>query len=476
MRMIYFLLFAVLLVPALFSPVYAMDTTWTLVTDHTGFTPRELFSTADFSGKMWVIGGVDKDNKYNNDVWYSSDGLTWSCAIRSAPFTPRYGHTTVVFDDKMWVIGGYDSSHRFRNDVWYTGDGKTWVQATPEAAFQPRLCHSSAVYDGKIWVIGGEVTEHPWVYTNDVWYSNDGINWMQATPEAAFPSRSGHNTIAFDDKIWVIGGVGDAYGQVRYNDVWYSNDGRQWNLMTGSAAFSSRYYFSSLTAGDKIWILGGVDGRDTLNDVWTSADGKKWLPVSSEGNYTPRMNFGAILFRNRIWIIGGRDSTNGVYNDVWRSSELILPIPVDGIVLNKTIQPWSIKEGTTTRVSVTFTNTGNGPLHDIQILDPTLPELPVFSGKNQTVTSQSLMPNETRILVYSIQATKEGRYSLPPAIVLYAGEDGNYHTVTSNSPTIEVIAPLVRQDDQNPGKTGFTGNDLMKSISDFFLSMFPNRF
>ena len=40
-------------------------------------------------------------------------------------------------------------------------------------------------FDGKIWVLGGSAKS----YKNDVWYSTDGINWSEATKNAAWSVR-----------------------------------------------------------------------------------------------------------------------------------------------------------------------------------------------------------------------------------------------------------------------------------------------
>ena len=42
----------------------------------------------------------------------------WTQATTSAGWSARYLHTSVVFDGKLWVIGGYNGSNGF-NDVWY---------------------------------------------------------------------------------------------------------------------------------------------------------------------------------------------------------------------------------------------------------------------------------------------------------------------------------------------------------------------
>jgi hypothetical protein len=69
-----------------------------------------------------------------------------------------------------------------------------------------------------MWVIGGDVGALGTVLTDDVWYSYDGAHWEKATSNAEWPGRSEHASVVFDNKIWVLGGL----GYYPCNDVWYS--------------------------------------------------------------------------------------------------------------------------------------------------------------------------------------------------------------------------------------------------------------
>ncbi|MDZ7718756.1 MAG: hypothetical protein U5K72_08075 [Balneolaceae bacterium] len=70
------------------------------------------------------------------------------------------------------------------NDVWYSTDGVQWTQATDDAGFEPRVGHKSVVFDNKIWVIGGlQRTDGEDIHFNDVWYSENGIDWTMATDD-----------------------------------------------------------------------------------------------------------------------------------------------------------------------------------------------------------------------------------------------------------------------------------------------------
>ncbi|WP_394747905.1 Kelch repeat-containing protein [Spongiimicrobium salis] len=184
---------------------------WFEVTKNAPFSKRKEHTLNSFNGRMWVIGGTDKNTGSKSDIWVSGDGKNWSLAKKNAPFGPREGHTTVVFDDKLWVIGGYQNilkngvwQSQYYNDVWYSSNGFDWFLATPDAKFSPRRNHSS-VSDGKaMWTMAGNGNNY--TYFNDVWRSEDGINWNKVSLSDSYEERSGHSSIFFDSKLWIING------------------------------------------------------------------------------------------------------------------------------------------------------------------------------------------------------------------------------------------------------------------------------
>jgi len=393
-------------------------------------------------------------------------------ATEAAPFSPRYDHTTVVFDDRMWVIGGYDEKHQFKNDVWHSSDGKKWTRATGNAAFSPRLGHTSFVYHDMMWVIGGEITERPWIFTNDVWYSSDGTNWHQATESAPFSPRFAHcaavTTPLFNDKMWVISGVEDAYGKSINNEVWYSSDGEEWHQVDDSIRFSPRYVSDLAVNGETLYLTGGYDGVSNLNETWVSHDGRTWELDTSATKFFPRMGHGSLVFSNKLWVIGGQNVNNVYFNDVWHTAEITAMPPGSKVSVKKTVSPWSVKQGTDTRITISYTNAGSAPVHDIEILDTVPEEFLLISGEPGISVPQSLMPNETRILVYTIRATRPGVYALPRTSVLYAADDGNYYKTSSNAPEVKVIAPLIADDAPSGNEPISFLDELWQEITTFF--------
>ena len=95
-------------------------------------------------------------------------------------------------------------------------------------------------------------------------------------------------------------------------------------------------------------------------------------------------------------------------------------------------------------MSITLSNTGKFPIHDIEVLDRVRADIPITSGKNQYAITGIIKPGETRIFLYTIRPPKAGAFDLGSAIVMYADTDGNYHKMISNTAGIEVIEPLLK--------------------------------
>ena len=298
------------------APLYQLDSidyisngsTWEQAVASASWSARYDHTSVVFDDKLWVIGGYDGD--YEDDVWYSEDGVSWTLATAGADWSARYQHASVLFDSKIWVLGGYeyDSGDNVYNDVWYSVNGIDWIRATSSAGWSGRLDHASVAFDGKLWMLGGRHYDRydDDIYHNDVWYSANGANWTRATSSAGWSGRDRHTSVVFDDKIWVIGG----YDGSAQDDVWYSEDGINWTQATSNAGWSGRYDHTSVVFDDKIWVIG------TSSDVWYSADGVDWTQATADAGWSARDEHSSVVFDNRLWVLGGGSGLN----DVWYST------------------------------------------------------------------------------------------------------------------------------------------------------------
>ena len=210
---------------------------WDLVLDPVPWAPRVLHCTAAFDGKIWVMGGqtipqfADEDEVFHNDVWNTVDGKNWNRVAETSPWSVRgmIGHSA-VFKDRIWILGGgtYETpkinSRKFHNDVWSTADGVNWECHTENAAWTPRQYHDVAVWDEKMWVMEGCYMEAAtrsmeeaagfgsW-NRNDVWYSEDGVNWEEL-PNTPWAPRHAASPFVYDDALWMVA------GNNMFPDVW----------------------------------------------------------------------------------------------------------------------------------------------------------------------------------------------------------------------------------------------------------------
>ncbi len=345
---------------------------WRQVTNNAAFPTRLSRSSVVFDGKIWLLGGKDQGGTdHQNDVWYSTNGADWHLVTTNAAWSKRVEHTTVVFDGKMWLLGGQvlDVKNKYQNDVYYSSNGADWSRLTAESSWEARENSSSVVFDDKIWVLGGRVSSRKndihFAYaagdylsasstgtilggarstTIDITLLDDDIleltdesfdiiisqpinatidaisgdnqatasiladtaSWARATSDAGWEARSSHSSVVFKDKIWVLGGSSSGSNT---SDVWYSSNGINWARATTNAGWEARSSQSSVVFDDEIWVLGN-------SNWWSSQNGVAWTKSTEKKSWEARSGQSLVVFSNEVWLLGGSD-TGALKNDVW---------------------------------------------------------------------------------------------------------------------------------------------------------------
>ncbi len=155
--------------------------------------------------------------------------------------------------------------------------------------------------------IGNDIVSHPAILSHD---------WHMVTENANFKARSGHTCVTFKNKLWVIGGWD---GKRAHNDVWYSDDGVLWKTMIENAPFKPRAGHTSVVYNDKLWVIGGLcfdksSNIDDLNDVWVTDDGQNWTCVSRATPFSSRGGHSTVVYNNKLWVIGGIATSSDIWN------------------------------------------------------------------------------------------------------------------------------------------------------------------
>lgn len=297
--------------------------TWTLVTGAPAWPGRSGHGLVVFQDHLWLMAGATSAAiQVTNDIYRTSDGHDWELVTASAPWPPRINQGTLVHDGRMWVIGGWGGSGVL-GDIWHSADGVNWTETTP-SGFTARNRMAVESHSDAMWIFGGN--SRP-ARSADVLRSLSGQHWTQVNPIAAWGARSSHESAVHRGQLWISGGVtssGLGFASGNKNDVWRSENGVDWDLATADAGFVPRFNHRMVSWKDQLWILGGTTGVNPLvlfNDVWRSENGEDWVRVEEESPWSARSDAGVVVWKDKLWLVGGwlgrPDGVNAYANDVW---------------------------------------------------------------------------------------------------------------------------------------------------------------
>lgn len=308
------------------TAVIAADgASWELVSPAAPWSARDSCGEAVFADRMWILGGwFDSYQDTPRDVWSSPDGKNWTRVVEVAPW--RHGDLpmTLVYRDRLWLMGGWHDGrrpgHSASHEVWSSGDGLKWDAATLHAGWSARLAAAVVVFQDKMWLLGG-VEDYYFgnddSLKNDVWCSTDGKEWTRVIEHAAWSPRAYHQVVVHDGKLWLLGGGNYVPNYEARNDVWCSEDGVNWSCVRDAAPWPPRIWFSALVYRDHIWVLGGWSNNPSRNwgDVWYSRDGKEWSEHKALRQWKARHEHSAFVMGDKIFVAGGH--AEPLSREVW---------------------------------------------------------------------------------------------------------------------------------------------------------------
>ncbi|SDI50445.1 hypothetical protein SAMN05216338_102417 [Bradyrhizobium sp. Rc2d] len=298
------------------------DPSWTQATASAPWSRRDSAGFVVHDDRIWLVGGTADDQKTGlTDCWSSLDGLTWTKELEQAPWTPTVQSMVVSFSGRLWRMGGFiHSGNTFvpAGEIWFSQDGRGWTRATAQAQWPARGGGALVAFEGRLWLLGGAQSlrsEGSRQALNDVWFSKDGITWTQALQDAPWQPRAFHNALAHDGQLWILGGGHWGNDPTFLNDVWCSSDGTTWERRTTAAEWPGRLWASSASFRGHLWTMGGLVRRDGSNDIWYSEDGRTWYPYLARKVWSQRLAHSALCHSDRLWILAG--SNYDYFNDVW---------------------------------------------------------------------------------------------------------------------------------------------------------------
>ena len=179
--------------------LYKGNSEWESISTEAPWGGVTLSECVSLNNKLWSVGGmrphestttfrgksrVTQTHMTTSSVWVSTDGREWECVAEEASFPPRVFHSCVAAEGKIWIIGGVsrDDGRDDRNDVWCSSDGLTWTEAVHHAEWEQRNGLSVVFFQGRLFGVGGMsysvIFEDGWA-TSPVHRNSDGFYYYE---------------------------------------------------------------------------------------------------------------------------------------------------------------------------------------------------------------------------------------------------------------------------------------------------------
>lgn len=284
----------------------------------------------------------------NNELYkldISSAEFYWSRVETSAPARspePRSNHSTVVYGNKIILFGGFRNSTIRYNDVWI-------LDTSTDEWSQPHVGITETKSDGDV------VFKRHW-------------------PDVPAP-RGGHSATVVGTQMYVFGGYGGSgYARRDFNDVHALDlDTWEWRPVecTGIVP-EARSGHQSVAVNEFIYVIGGWNSMSQFDNMYVlDTSTNTWSKPSTQNDFgPPRWNFSAVsVFAVPYWKVFIFGGNSGDLNEGGNPQGQYLN---DMVVLETGTHTWTRP-----------TTVGNVPSErgETQIVyDPRLSRIIVFGG------------------------------------------------------------------------------------------------
>ncbi len=271
-------------------------------------------SAVSDGGKIFVMGGFSlKKRKFISGV-YMFHPLSGTWRKISSMRHARVFAGSVHHDGKIYVIGGNNKQQSLNYVEIYDVSSGTWSYGAPMPT--SRRGFATAVYNGKIYCAGGFSLESRATLKTVEVYDIKNNSW-EKLPDLPFP-RQGAAAVAANGRVYIIGGVigtsKSKSGPVFLRDMnYYVVNTKSWHK--GPSLIYNRYYLSAIYHKKKIYAIGGIKGLRPIDKVemLDLDNSNKWVSVPGMDLSTPRNATASVILSGMIYTIGGL-GYNGALN------------------------------------------------------------------------------------------------------------------------------------------------------------------
>lgn len=234
--------------------------------------------------------------------------------VASAPWTDRCEFKVILYKDVLWLFGGRSASYTYYNDVWASQDGVNWILVESAAPWDARAGISAEVVnngtDDGILMAGGydagtAFTDAWLMFWDGTWPPVSGVNqeWVQSSTDIKLIKPERCTTVIFKNQLFMFGSEEPGSSQIS-RTVFGPNVGYVWEELP-ETGFSFRRSVAWADENLMYVGLGDSDGGPNLS-IRTTSDGITWTGRVPMFPALLFMSGGtAIKYNDNIILIGG---------------------------------------------------------------------------------------------------------------------------------------------------------------------------
>jgi hypothetical protein len=281
---------------------------------------------AVFSIFFWASCNSQSNNTSAQNIKQQTTGTEykWTELTANAAFPKGYNFQILTVRDTLWAL--------HHEGAWFSTDGKNWTKSPltniiKNNGFLDYVWFKDALYG--LGTFDGNI-EHDNLNTQ-IAKTMNFKDWQILSINSNLPKRFFYHPFVFKNKIWVIGGTD---GKTIYSDAWTSEDAIHWTKIADNLPFGNKPSWNG-----QHFIIFKKSLFRFDNDVWVSKDGLNWDKVIDKIAKEPISGYSPIIYDDKIWLIGcNRD---GVF-----SSEVTYSN--DGRIWKAEKASWTPRGGATT--------------------------------------------------------------------------------------------------------------------------------
>lgn len=289
---------------------------------------RRLCGAAVINGTIYAVGGcVDKYNgvapvssAIKTVEAYDTAAKKWVSKAQLA--SARWAPLCAAWNGRLYALGGFsERSYVITVIEEYDPAANTWT-AIGTMPFT-RAHGAACVMDNKLYCIGGSAYDP--ASRSDVAVQSIDVFDLAAKTWSKGPnlraSRSAHQAVAWNGKIFIMGGAGGDGDSLGLGDREVLKSVERFDPIAGRCdsvtAVSPRCNFGAALMGSTVYLIGGINSLVATDNAIATPDLLNLSLLNSSPGaimQRPRHSCQAVALNGRIWVIGGTIDNSAATN------------------------------------------------------------------------------------------------------------------------------------------------------------------